>query len=114
MTDMEKKLNNLGNAFLLFREKAIQAIKRLCMYDGETPQMIWSSDAIDAVRKIPESDVWISVKDRLPEKDGLYLCLTMFDNKKLYYQINLWGLNHWFWACHDVRYWMPLPELPKE
>lgn len=66
------------------------------------------------IENAPTVGGWISVKDRLPEKYGFYLCLTMSDDIKLHYQINLWGLNHWFWACHDVRYWMPLPEPPKE
>ena len=55
---------------------------------------------------------WISVKDRLPGKDGMYLCLTMFKNT-FNYQITLWGGKHWFWG-YDVCYWMPLPEPPKE
>ena len=35
---------------LISREDAISAIKALCMSD--TPQMIWSSDAIDAIMKV--------------------------------------------------------------
>lgn len=60
----------------------------------------------------PQPYNWISVKDRLPEKDGMYLCLTMFKNK-FNYQITLWGGKHWFWG-YDVCYWMPLPEPPKD
>lgn len=67
----------------------------------------------NVIQKQPTVGGWISVKDRLPEKNGLYLCLTMVNNIKLYYQINLWGEKRWFWG-HDVRYWMPLPEQPEE
>lgn len=91
------------------KETAIKAIQSLCIEEN-TPQMIWSTDAMDAVRNAP--DGWISVKDRLPGKDGMYLCLTMFKNK-LNYQITLWGGKHWF-CGYDVCYWMPLPEPPKE
>lgn len=134
MTDMEKELHNLGNAFLLFREKAIQAIKRLCMYDGETPQMIWSSDAIDAVRKIPESDGWISVKDRLPEERinpltqdfQNVICFCDFGGEPKRTDIRVYGFGKraWenkphFWHGQQIMdgvitHWMPLPEPPKE
>ncbi len=60
---------------------------------------------------------WISVKDRLPEKNGWYFTcveqagvaqcvgVTYFDSKE--------------WTDDDdstelVDYWMPIPELPKE
>ena len=36
---------------MISREKAIEAVKALCMSD--TPQMIWSSDALDAIKKQP-------------------------------------------------------------
>lgn len=36
---------------LIRRDDAIMAIKRLCMEDG-TPQMIWSSDATDALKRV--------------------------------------------------------------
>lgn len=55
---------------------------------------------------------WISVKDRLPEREGLYLCWTVF-NGEACYQIHLWKGGRWYWV-HDVRYWMPLPEPPEE
>lgn len=36
---------------LIRRDDAIMAIKRLCIEDG-TPQMIWSSDATDALKRV--------------------------------------------------------------
>lgn len=38
---------------LIRREDAIKAIKRICGWDGETPEMIWSTDAIVAIKAIP-------------------------------------------------------------
>lgn len=56
---------------------------------------------------------WINVKDKLPDKDGLYLCWTLINNIDYRYQIELWKDNHLYWI-HDVHYWMPLPEPPKD
>lgn len=61
---------------------------------------------------------WISVKERLPEKEGWYLTcsddngtpqaigVTRFDGKG-------WEDDDDSYYCH-VDYWMPIPELPKE
>jgi hypothetical protein len=56
---------------------------------------------------------WISVKDRLPEKDGIYLTC----NKKKEYEFHFFqtGKRMWpaVWAEDGVTHWMPLPEPPK-
>ena len=67
---------------------------------------------IFALDKIPTAMGWISAEDRLPEREGLYLCWTVF-NGEACYQIHLWKDGRWYWV-HDVRYWMPLPEPPEE
>lgn len=61
---------------------------------------------------LPTLGGWISVKERMPEREGLYLCWTVF-NGEACYQIHLWKGGRWYWV-HDVRYWMPLPEPPEE
>lgn len=78
---------------------------------------------------------WISVKDRLPNKDGKYLCCWDFNGHK---SIAIYGFaknlskvdkydfkgkKHKGWFDYDsewgygemsgVTHWMPLPELPK-
>ena len=71
---------------------------------------------------------WISVKDRLPEKPGLYLCAVgasyipvrimeyrpygMYENERLWVSVGA-EVNHYVydWFVHA---WMPLPEPPKE
>ena len=66
---------------------------------------------------------WISVKDRLPEKDGRYLCNYHFgDYPKMrftqvldYYATDI--VPHFQHTLGDgsmkVTHWMPIPELPK-
>lgn len=78
---------------------------------------------------------WISVKDRLPDEDGKYLCVKdalgtpcvnvcwfskdlfkvdkydFFDKKGIrgFYNYS----SEWGYYGTDVTHWMPLPELPK-
>lgn len=63
---------------------------------------------------------WVSVKERLPDKPGLYLVAYYYwaDIKKKNHKV---GLDSWrgktTWARHDnrtVTHWMPLPEPPQE
>lgn len=64
---------------------------------------------------------WISVKDRLPEKDALYLIhAPSLDEKKplitcAWYNPNLpgWSMLVECWL-KAITHWMPLPEPPKE
>lgn len=117
------------------KETAIKAIQGLCI-EKNTPQMIWSTDAMDAVRNAP--DGWISVKDEMPE-DGL-LNKLVFDSEG---QIRICGKVATFtqgngekvfipdapiidslllgaknyedvWKITHITHWMPLPEPPEE
>ncbi len=57
---------------------------------------------------------WISVDDRYPEKDGLYLChftdktIETFDYQSEDADDRTWGVHNYL-----VTHWMPLPEPPK-
>ena len=65
------------------------------------------------------ADKWISVEDRLPEKDGKYLIYT----RNGYVTFGYWSdygdgkssfnPNPRF-DYHNVTHWMPTPEAPKE
>lgn len=75
---------------------------------------------------------WLLFKNNPPEKNGKYLVVTEHGNiRTLEYATNLSEIhddfedeNHSGWFFYDgeygfceytgVRYWMPLPELPKE
>ena len=56
---------------------------------------------------------WVLVKDRLPEKDGRYLCYgSAFGRCQmgiLYYATSIEQFND-----GEVTHWMPLPEPPSE
>jgi hypothetical protein len=64
-----------------------------------------------------ESQKWISVKDRLPEKGKAVLCFCTNDD----YWIalwdrcddQLWSDGEWWRAKDFVTHWMHLPQPPK-
>lgn len=78
-------------------------------------------DQIDSAPTVGGSVVgWISVKDRLPEKNGRYLCRY---EQEVYgevcrctdfgmYDSNIGENGNWF--VGKVTHWMPLPAKPKE
>jgi hypothetical protein len=70
---------------------------------------------------------WISVKDRLPEKDGWYFTcveqfkipqcvgITYFDKKDGWWLDDIpTGKRSFTMTIEIVDYWMEIPELPKE
>ena len=61
---------------------------------------------------------WISVKDRLPDEDGYYLCnVRSFAFRGSFYAAMLKYDNGGFIEGHiytdDVTHWMPIPMPPK-
>ena len=70
---------------------------------------------------------WISVKDRLPEKNGWYFTcveqfkipqcvgITYFDKKDGWWLNDIPLTERIFVSTIEIiDYWMPIPELPKE
>ena len=77
---------------------------------------------------------WISVKDRQPKDDGMYLAYIGGDNRRGYYKLLTFSTDKtkentflepgYGWSDYDsdygyyevrrVTYWMPLPEPPQE
>ena len=103
-----------------------------CTYDGTCE--------VDIIATVPTADVqpvkWISIKDRLPEKDGNYLCYlecgavceAAFDStiasKGEEFPFGEWvgvynsdtrDFTDRYWEEYDaITHWMPLPEPPKD
>ena len=73
---------------------------------------------ISDIRGMKSADVapvqkWISVKDRLPEEEGLYLVAVVNDHERRYSK-TAWYHGHGNWFLHQkVTHWMLLPEPPK-
>ena len=61
-----------------------------------------------------EAGGWISVKDRLPEEDGLYNVYCKDGSMAHAWFEDKWFIDHC--ECGDgyITHWMPLPEPPKE
>lgn len=69
---------------------------------------------------------WISVKDRLPDKDDLYLTIVSGKPQENIELIETYMLGEYWhkwgwcldeypdWEKPNVTHWMPLPEPPKE
>lgn len=64
---------------------------------------------------------WISVKEKLPEKNGYYLCWVeassvgdqkRCEHRKLYWEENVWLFSPKVFHVEHPIYWMPLPEPP--
>ena len=74
-------------------------------------RLINEAPAVDAPK-------WISVEDRLPEREGRYLCVKRIGKSGAVYVQLMNGDSYGFSMDHfytdDVTHWMPLPEPPKE
>ena len=56
---------------------------------------------------------WISVNDRLPEEEGLYLVAVVNDHERRYSK-TAWYHGHGNWFLHQkVTHWRYLPQPPK-
>lgn len=117
------------------KESAIKAIQGLCIEEN-TPQMIWSTDAMDAVRNATNG--WISVKDRMPEVAGMKVFVAaktvkenIIQSQTVFTAFCGYGDQKWYTLDNgymtspiignnevhptwEITHWMPLPEPPKE
>ena len=107
------------------------------LWDAKEEKQVKSLKGVfDFIDNFPVEDVqevkWISVKDRLPDTDGYYLCvwnetIDVFEFAKNLYKVDKYSFTNkkgksGFYECdrewgfiehEDVTHWMPLPELPK-
>lgn len=62
---------------------------------------------------------WISVKDKLPEPLQYVVALACTQDKRIQIGVAEWLGKRWvstqmYCDQDDIKYWMPLPEPPKE
>ena len=85
--------------------------------------MINPDVVVDFIRTMPGCGGWISVKDRLPDKDvfvltygdGIMEVMKLSDATVAGVTLEMWKTNddYFIWT-EDVTHWMPLPEPPKD
>lgn len=94
-------------------------LKDLCKTSAPTPGENWIvQKCVEIVNKQPSADVvprseWISVDERLPEIEGVYLAYTARRTIEVahFYPYYVNGKPQFdYWITH----WMPLPEAPKK
>ena len=68
----------------------------------------------DAVEEMPTICGWISVKDRLPEEDGLYTVYCKDGSMAHAWFEDKWFIDHCECGAGYVTHWMPLPEPPED
>ena len=70
-----------------------------------------------AIQKLVESaqPKWISVEERLPEKDGTYIVFIHAQGVNLVDADQYTIGNGWYeWGNHSgITHWMPLPQAPE-
>lgn len=64
---------------------------------------------------MPSTSAWVSVKDRLPEKEGAYI---VFKTNITHLFVAIWNGKEWnSFINHStlkrITHWMPLPQKPK-
>ena len=105
------------------REKVISALEK--RYDPERDNLhfviIPNGLVQDALALLKEQEArWIPVTERLPEDgdrvaaicyDGYIECCEIGHSSTG--EMQWWGAEQWYKTKH-IKYWMPLPEPPKE
>lgn len=82
--------------------------------DCGTCNQVLQAEAADAIEELSKPR-WIPVAERLPEKDGDYLCWLLG-----YMSVLRWDGKNWWYVSiggaytRYVTHWQELPEPPKE
>lgn len=87
-----------------------------CERNARDCQYVYGHTRMDICEMLDEAPTvempgWVCRKDRLPEKDGLYLTLTYADGA-FWPQIGKWVGGEWLY-CAYVHYWMAIPAVPE-
>lgn len=107
----------VDNCFVLRPDKDPVAVEALRAYARNTDNETLAENIYKWVGKVERVQDWISVKDRLPEKEGRYLCVKQIGKSGAVYVQVMNGDSYGFSLEHiyhdDVTHWMPLPQPPK-
>ncbi|MGI9569505.1 MAG: DUF551 domain-containing protein [Desulfobulbia bacterium] len=57
---------------------------------------------------------WISVEDRLPESEGMYLCYSENGIQQVVYSAARYERYSEHFMPFNITHWMPLPEPPED
>lgn len=112
-----------ADALLEIVEDHVTAVSCCPTVDWSMGKTQMKKQVIEDICNAPTVGGWISVNDRKPEASGIYLTwCTYHDIKRGFYRLSEYCAENggWYdWISRDygesyVRYWMPLPEPPKE
>ena len=104
---------------LISRKETVEAIEAEKIAHGEytTSSYVGYEFAEEVVERMPPARPWISVYDRLPEEEGLYLVAGDFppgaEVHRRYFNI-LHDRSVWSGTMTEkVKWWMPIPKHPE-
>ena len=91
------------------REKLVELIRQA----DHSGKWMYEQLAVHLIAHGVTVQEWISVKDRLPEEEGLYLVAVVNDHERRYSK-TAWYHGHGNWFLHQkVTHWQYLPQPPK-
>ena len=108
MSELLERINDLLTEFDEFG-----FVPGIPVPDPEALAIAWRENITKAIEELSKQSEWISVDDRMPNREGTYLvytwkghilmcnCFDYFLNGKLRFD------------NYTVTHWMPLPEPPK-
>ena len=107
MTDKQRAAYEWAKAHTDYRSVAARYAQELAgLVDDLMEQKLESN------LKALESGGWISVEERLPDEEGLYLTWDKAPSYGISW-FDMRSLSKYTWQ-HEITHWMPLPEPPKE
>ena len=86
------------------RQLAVDAVLGVIPYDE-----YWLEQVNKAIEALPSAQRWIPMSERLPEKDGRYLC-SYGKHIHITQMLNHHFRHYGEIADHLISAWMPLPE----
>lgn len=103
---------------LIDADELMESIRKALGIKSMTKSLLLPAERtiIDQIDSTPTVGGWISVKDRMPELEGDYLVTDGHHVPWKCRLLILAGAKGWANGIYNplIKYWMPMPELPKE